>query len=93
MRGYCKCDLCGNVYHEDANDNYDGLMVWYAYSDDDVKSGNRKDDIVAPNGETLKGTPEMMDVCPRCLGQFCDWIKAKKAESKSDDDFPMNKPE
>lgn len=28
MVGFCKCDICGKVYHKDENKNYDGLMVW-----------------------------------------------------------------
>ena len=55
MTGFCKCDICGGVYHKDDNKNYDGLMVWYADNDGDIMHGNRKYDIVAPNGETLKG--------------------------------------
>ena len=39
MRGFCKCDICGGMYHKDANKNYDGLMVWYYDRDDGYLSG------------------------------------------------------
>lgn len=26
MRGYCKCDLCGGVYHTKDNEFYDGII-------------------------------------------------------------------
>lgn len=83
MIGFCKCDICGSMYHRDENKNYDGLMVWYHNEEtDDTMHGDRKYDIIAPNGETMKGSPEMMDVCPVCFGRFCDWIKSFKEENK-----------
>lgn len=27
MIGFCKCDICGKVYHQDENKNYDGIMI------------------------------------------------------------------
>lgn len=27
MIGFCKCDICGKVYHQDENKNYDGTMM------------------------------------------------------------------
>lgn len=82
MIGFCKCDICGDVYHKDENKNYDGIMVWYFDEDGDIMTGKRKYNIIAPNGETMKGSPEMMDVCPACFGRFCDWIKSFKEENK-----------
>ena len=26
MIGFCKCDICGGMYHRDENKNYDGCM-------------------------------------------------------------------
>ena len=83
MIGFCKCDICGKVYHQDENKNYDGLMVWYHHKETgDTMHGSRNYDIVKPNGETMKGAPEMMDVCPACFGRFCGWIKSFKEENK-----------
>lgn len=65
MIGFCKCDICGKVYHQDENKNYDGIMIWYADQETGTTMhGNRKYDIIAPNGETMKGSPEMMYVLP-----------------------------
>lgn len=80
MIGFCKCDICGGMYHKDANKNYDGLMVWYYDRDGDIACGNRKYNIVAPDGETMKNIPEMMDICPDCFERFCNWIKTAKEE-------------
>lgn len=44
--------------------------------------GNRNYNIVKPNGETVKGAPEVMDICPDCFKKFCDWIKSIKEEKK-----------
>ena len=44
--------------------------------------GSRNYDMIRPNGETVKGAPEMMDVCPRCFDRFCDWVKKIKEENK-----------
>lgn len=27
MIGFCKCDICGKVYHQDENKNYDGKTM------------------------------------------------------------------
>lgn len=75
MRGYCKCDLCGSVYHKDENKNYDGIMVWYYDGDGDTITGNRNYNITGPDDELLKTVPEMMDVCPECQERFCNWIR------------------
>lgn len=83
MIGFCKCDICGSMYHKDKNKNYDGLMVWYAHKEDGtIMHGSRNYDIIRPNGENVKGVPEMMDVCPRCFDRFCDWVKKIKEENK-----------
>ena len=96
MRGFCKCDICGNIYHHSENKNYDGLMVWYCNDDGDTITGKRSYNITGPDGKLLKTFPEMMDVCPNCFELFCNWIRMTRNEVKSsikDDDFPMNKPE
>lgn len=83
MIGFCKCDICGDVYHRDENKNYDGLMVWYFDKETDtVMHGNRNYEIVKPNGETVKGAPEVMDICPICFNKFCDFVKSIKEENK-----------
>lgn len=96
MRGFCKCDLCGNVYHKDANKDYDGIMVWYYDRDGDIICGKREIDLTGTDGKLLSTVPEMMDICPNCFERFCNWIRMARNESKSpvnDKDFPMNKPE
>lgn len=95
MKGYCKCDLCGGVYHKDENKIYDGITVWWkgksgptCFPDDDKL-------LVAPDGEYVTDIPGRMDVCPECQERFFNWIRMARNEAKSpkDDDFPMNKPE
>ena len=96
MRGFCKWDLCGDVYHEDENKNYDGIMVWFYDRDGDIICGKRDIDVTGPDGKLLSTVPEMMDVCPKCFERFCNFIKATRGESKSNtnnNDFPMNPPE
>lgn len=94
MRGYCKCDLCGGVYHEDENKMYDGITVWRK-----GKSGEPNflggDKLSTPDGEYVTDIPVRMDVCPECQERFYNWIRMarNKAKSPKDDDFPMNKPE
>lgn len=82
MIGFCKCDICGNVYHKDENKNYDGIMVWYYDGDGDTITGSRNYNVTGPNDELLKTVPEMMDVCPKCFERFCNWIKIVKEETK-----------
>lgn len=76
--GFCKCDICGNVYNkdEDENKNY--------YKDGDTITGNRNYNITGPDDELLKTVPEMMnmDVCPKCFERFCNWIKIVREETK-----------
>lgn len=83
MIGFCKCDICGSMYNQDENKNYDGLMIWYHDKETGTTMhGSRNYDIVKPNGETMKGAPEVMDICPRCFYRFCGWIKTIKEENK-----------
>ena len=92
MRGYCKCDLCGSVYHEDENEMYDGITVWWK-DHSGTQVGGKK--LSTPDGEDITDIPGMMDVCPECQERFYNWIRMARNEAKSskDDDFPMNKPE
>ena len=95
MRGFCKCDLCGSVYHKKDNEFYDGITVWKnnwtgsrSLPDDDEK-------IITQDGESTD-IPATMDVCPNCFQQFYNFIKEARGESKShtnNKDCPMNKPE
>ena len=82
MIGFCKCDVCGNVYHKSENKNYDGIMVWYYDGDGDTITGKRNYNITGPDDELLKTVPEMMDVCPKCFERFCNWIKIVREETK-----------
>ena len=83
MIGFCKCDICGNVYHKDENKNYDGLMIWYFNKEtNDVMHGSRNYEIIRPTGENVKNVPEVMDICPSCFNRFCDWIESIKEENK-----------
>ena len=96
MRGYCKCDICGNIYHNSENKNYDGIMVWYCDGDGDIMCGKRDCNITGTDGKLLSTVPEMMDICPNCFERFCNFIKETRGESKShtnNKDFPMNPPE
>ena len=94
MRGYCKCDLCGSVYHEDENKIYDGITVWWKGKSDSMCSTDDKK-LCTPDGKYITDIPEMMDVCPECQERFYNWIRMARNEAKSpkDYDFPMNKPE
>lgn len=88
MIGFCKCDICGNMYHKDENKNYDGIMVWYFDEDGDIMTGKRKYNITGRDGEVMKDIPEMLDVCPNCFERFYNWIKMNR-----DENFQINKPE
>ena len=95
MRGYCKCDLCGSIYHEDENKIYDGITVWWKGKSDSMSSRDY-DKLHTPDGKYITDIPEMMDVCPECQERFYNWIRMARNEAKSpvnDKDFPMNKPE
>ena len=93
MRGYCKCDLCGGVYHEDDNKMYSGITVWWkGKSGVACFPGDKK--LCTPDGVCNTDIPGMMDVCPECQERFYNWIRMARNESKSpvnDKDFPMNK--
>lgn len=96
MRGFCKCDLCGVVYHKKDNEFYDGITVWKnnwagtrSLPDDDEK-------LITQDGEPTD-IPATMDVCPNCFRQFYNWIfsdKGDKSKSHTNNkDIPMNNPE
>ena len=95
MRGFCKCDLCGRVYHKKDNEFYDGITVW---KNDWTGTRSLPDDgekLITPGGESTD-IPATMDVCPNCFELFCNWIRMTRNEAKSpvnDKDFPMNPPE
>ena len=95
MRGFCKCDLCGGVYHKDDNEFYDGITVW---RNDWTGTRHLPDDgekLITPDGEPTD-IPATMDLCPNCFKQLYNWIETTRGESKSNtnnNDFPMNKPE
>lgn len=94
MRGFCKCDLCGSVYHEDENKMYSGITVWWkSKSGVACFPGDKK--LCTPDGERNTDIPGMMDVCPECQERFYNWIRMARNEAKSprDENFPMNKPE
>ena len=96
MRGYCKCDLCGGIYHKEDNKFDDGITVWW--KDNWTGSRSLPDDdekLIAQDGESTD-IPATMDICPNCFESFCNWIRMTRNESKSpvnDKDFPMNNPE
>lgn len=75
------CDICGKEYHKGVNKCYDGIAIWNYSEDGNVIHGNRRYNIIDPNGK-MTNSPEMMDVCPACFGRFCDWIKSFKEENK-----------
>ena len=88
MRGYCKCDLCGGVYHKKDNEFYDGITVWKndwtgtrSLPDDDEK--------LITQDEESTDIPAFMDVCPNCFERFYNWLRMARNNS----DFPMNPPE
>ena len=95
MRGFCKCDLCGGVYHKNDNEFYDGITVWKndwtgtrSLPDDDEK-------LVTPDGEATD-IPATMDVCPNCFQLFYSWIGIQRRGIQSlvnNENFPMNPPE
>ena len=84
MRGFCKCDLCGGVYHKDDNEFYDGITLWRYNSFYETRClPEDGEKLITPDGESTD-IPATMDVCPNCFKQFCDWIFSNKGEkSKS----------
>ena len=94
MRGFCKCDLCGGVYHKDDNAVYDGITVWRNNSLD-TKCFPAGEKLFTPDGESTD-IPATMDVCPNCFQLFYSWISIQKRGIQSlvnDKNFPMNPPE
>ena len=95
MRGYCKCDLCGCVYHKKDNEFYDGIAVW---KNNWAGSRNLPDDdekLITPDGESTD-IPATMDVCPNCFQLFYSWIGIQRRGIQSlvnNENFPMNPPE
>ena len=95
MRGFCKCDLCGRVYHKKDNEFYDGITVW---KNDWTGSRSLPDDdekLITPDGESTD-IPATMDVCPTCFQLFYSWIGIQRRGMKSlvnNENFPMNQPE
>ena len=84
MRGFCKCDLCGGVYHKDDNEFYDGITVWRWKGSCDAQClPDDCEKLITPDGESTD-IPATMDLCPNCLQQFYNWIFSNKGEkSKS----------
>lgn len=96
MRGYCKCDLCGRVYHKKDNKFDDGITVWKndwtgtrILPDDDAK-------LITQDGESTD-IPATMDVCPNCFQLFYSWIGIQRRGIEkslvNNENFPMNPPE
>ena len=89
MRGFCKCDLCGSVYHEDENKIYDGITVWWKGKSGPMCFQDDKKLLITPDGKYITDIPGMMDICPNCFERFYNWIRMTRNNS----DFPMNPPE
>ena len=95
MRGYCKCDLCGMVYHKKDNEFYDGITVWKNNWTGTRSLPNDDEKLITQDGESTD-IQAVMDICPNCFERFYNWIRMARNEAKSpinDKDFPMNKPE
>ena len=95
MRGFCKCDLCGNIYHKDVNESYDGITFWWKNKSGENRFPMSDAKIFTTSGELIDDMPAVMDICPNCFERFYNWIRMARNEAKSssDDDFPMNPPE
>ena len=89
MRGYCKCDLCGGVYHKKDNEFYDGITVWRNNCNGTKCLPDDCERLITPYGESTDISPAVMDVCPNCFERFYNWIRMTRNNS----DFPMNPPE
>lgn len=89
MRGYCKCDLCGSVYHENENKMYYGITVWWKNKDGENRFPMPDDKLYTQTCEPINDIPAIMDICPNCFDRFYNWIRMTRNNS----DFPMNKPE
>lgn len=88
MRGYCKCDLCGGVYHTKDNKFYDGITVWRNNWTDTRSLPDDDEKLITQDGESTD-IPAFMDICPNCFQQFYNWIHMTRNSSN----FPMNPPE
>ena len=96
MRGFCKCDLCGNIYHEDDNESYDGITFWWKNKSGETRFPMSDAKLFTTSCELIDDMPAVMDICPNCFERFYNWIMMARNETKSpvnDNDFPMNKPE
>ena len=96
MRGYCKCDLCGGVYHKKDNKFYDGITVWKYNWTDSRSLPDDDEKLITPDGESTD-IPATMDVCPNCFQLFYSWIGIQRRGIEkslvNNDNFPMNPPE
>ena len=77
MRGFCKCDLCGGVYHKKDNEVYDGITVWKNDWTGSRSLPNDDEKLITPDGESTD-IPATMDVCPNCFQLFYSWISIQK---------------
>ena len=95
MRGYCKCDLCGRVYHKNDNEFYDGITVWKNDWTGTRSLPDNGERLITPYGESTD-IPATMDVCPNCFDLFYSWIKIQRRGIEKpckNKNFPMNPPE
>lgn len=88
MKGFCKCDLCGNMYHESDNKAYDGITVWWFSPSGEMRFPDKDTKLANLNGNNSTNIPAILDICPNCFERFYNWIKMSR-----DENFPMNKPE
>lgn len=88
MRGFCKCDLCGHMYHRTDNKAYDGITVWWNSPSGEARFPDADENLSNPEGSKITDIPAIMDICPNCFERFYNWIKMAM-----DENFPMNKPE
>lgn len=95
MRGFCKCDLCGNIYDEADNQVYSGITVWWKDYTGENKLPASDDKLSELSGCKVTDMPALMDICPNCFERFYNWIKMNREEAKSliNDGFPKNKSE
>lgn len=89
MRGYCKCDLCGNIYHKDDNKMYDGITVWWKNKAGENKFPVSDAKLYTQSCEMIDDMPAVMDVCPNCFERLYNCIRMNINSSN----FPMNPPE
>lgn len=95
MRGFCKCDLCGCVYHKNDNEFYDGITVWRNDWTGTRILPDNGDRLITPDGESTD-VPATMDVCPNCFELFYSWISVQRRGIEKpckNENFPMNPPE